>query len=185
MTEREELVKRINEANGDIQKRLKEVDNYKDKIKSKGTRNYVATRVLDSITVSLTIAFFILIVMRVMEFIVVGNAVYSPLAPAVIIMFVLALATWKVGKMNRIVSYRNSIKMFWELSNAEQEVVEVFKYPNDEVDIVSKHKLRQITFSEINILHYKYLKYNKAVETHAKLSKELLKKDKETVDKNR
>ena len=75
--------------------------------------------------------------------------------------------------------------MYWELSNAEQRQAKAFKYPDDEVDIVAKHELRQITFSEINILHFKYMKYNKAVENHSKLSKELFKKDKETVDKNK
>ncbi|VEV89452.1 putative membrane protein [Staphylococcus phage Stab22] len=185
MTEREKLVKDIDEANRDIQIRLKEVDDYKDIIRSKGTRNYVSTKVLDSIMVGLIISFFILVILRVIEYLVTGNAVYSPLAPAVIIMFVLALGTWKVSKMNKIASYRGSIKMYWELSNAEQNIAEIFKYPDDEVDIVAKHKLRQITFSEINILHFKYMKYNKAVENHTKLSKELFKKDKETVDKNK
>ncbi|WRW34314.1 membrane protein [Staphylococcus phage CF7] len=185
MAEREKLVKDIDEANRDIQIRLKEVDDYKDIIRSKGTRNYVSTKVLDSIMIGLIISFFILIILRVIEYSVVGNTVYSPLAPAVIIMFVLALGTWKVSKMNKIVSYRGSIKMYWELSNAEQNQAEIFKYPDDEVYIVAKHKLRQITFSEINILHFKYMKYNKAVENHTKLSKELFKKDKETVDKNK
>ena len=185
MTEREKLVKDIDEANRDIQIRLKEVDDYKDIIRSKGTRNYVSTKVLDSIMVGLIISFFILVILRVIEYLVTGNAVYSPLAPAVIIMFVLALGTWKVSKMSKIVSYRGSIKIYWELSNAEQKQAEIFKYPDDEVDIVAKHKLRQITFSEINILHFKYMKYNKAVENHTKLSKELFKKDKETVDKNK
>ncbi|UYE90463.1 hypothetical protein [Staphylococcus phage vB_ScaM-V1SC01] len=185
MTEREKLVKEIEDANRDIQLRLKEVDDYKDSIRSKGTRNYVSTKVLDSVTVGLIISFFILIMLRVLEYFVTGNAVYSPLAPAVIIMFVLALGTWKVSKMNKIVSYRGTIKMYWELSNAEQNQAKVFKYPNDEVDIISKHNLRQITFSEINILHLKYMRYNKAVEQHTKLSKELFKKDKETVDKNK
>ena len=184
MTEREKLVKDIDEANRDIQIRLKEVDDYKDIIRSKGTRNYVSTKVLDSVMVGLIISFFILIILRVIEYFVTGNAVYSPLAPAVIIMFVLALGTWKVSKMNKIVSYRGSIKMYWELSNAEHAHVEIFKYPNDEVDIVAKHKLRQITFIEINILHFKYRKYNKAVRHHTQLTEELLKKDKETVDKN-
>lgn len=185
MTEREKLVKDIDDANRDIQIRLKEVDDYKDIIRSKGTRNYVSTKVLDSVMVGLIISFFILVILRVIEYLVTGNTVYSPLAPAVIIMFVLALGTWKVSKMNKIVSYRGSIKMYWELSNAEQNQAEIFKYPDDEVDIVAKHKLRQITFSEINILHFKYMKYNKAVENHTKLSKELFKKDKETVDKNK
>src|SRR5699024_1473456 len=185
MTEREKLVKDIDDANRDIQIRLKEVDDYKDIIRSKGTRNYVSTKVLNSVTVGLVISFFILVILRVLEYFVTGNAVYSPLAPAVIIMFVLALGTWKVSKMNKIVSYRGSIKMYWELSNAEQNQSKIFKYPDDEVDIVTKHKLRQITFSEINILHFKYMKYNKAVENHTKLSKELFKKDKETVDKNK
>lgn len=184
MTEREKLVKDIDEANRDIQIRLKEVDDYKDIIRSKGTRNYVSTKVLDSVMVGLIISFFILIILRVIEYFVTGNAVYSPLAPAVIIMFVLALGTWKVSKMNKIVSYRGSIKMYWELSNAEHAHVEIFKYPDDEVDIVAKHKLRQITFTEINILHFKYKKYNKAVRHHTQLTEELLKKDKETVDKN-
>lgn len=184
MTEREKLVKDIDEANRDIQIRLKEVDDYKDIIRSKGTRNYVSTKVLDSIMVGLIISFFILVILRVIEYLVTGNAVYSPLAPAVIIMFVLALGTWKVSKMNKIVSYRGSIKMYWELSNAEHAHVEIFKYPDDEVDIVAKHKLRQITFTEINILHFKYKKYNKAVRHHTQLTEELLKKDKETVDKN-
>ncbi|WOZ17392.1 hypothetical protein [Staphylococcus phage vB_SauM-V1SA09] len=185
MTEREKLVKEIEDANRDIQLRLKEVDDYKDSIRSKGTRNYVSTKVLDSVMVGLIISFFILVMLRVLEYFVTGNAVYSPLAPAVIIMFVLALGTWKVSKMNKIVSYRGTIKMYWELSNAEQNQAKVFKYPNDEVDIISKHNLRQITFSEINILHLKYMRYNKAVEQHTKLSKELFKKDKETVDKNK
>ena len=185
MTEREKLVKDIDEANRDIQIRLKEVDDYKDIIRSKGTRNYVSTKVLDSVMVGLIISFFILIILRVIEYFVTGNAVYSPLAPAVIIMFVLALGTWKVSKMNKIVSYRGSIKMYWELSNAEHAHVEIFKYPDDEVDIVAKHKLRQITFTEINILHFKYKKYNKAVRHHTQLTEELLKKDKETVDKNK
>ncbi|QEM41419.1 hypothetical protein CPT_Maine_173 [Staphylococcus phage Maine] len=185
MTEREKLIKDIEEANRDIQLQLKEVDNYKDSIRSKGTRNYISTKVLDSIMVGFIVSFLILIIMRVLEYFVTGNAVYSPLAPAVIIMFVLALSTWKVSKMNKIVSYRGTIKMYWELSNAEQKQAKVFKYPNDEVDIVSKHNLRQITFSEINILHLKYMRYNKAVEQHTKLSKELFKKDKETVDKNK
>ncbi|BAO47197.1 hypothetical protein CF75_gp150 [Staphylococcus phage phiSA12] len=185
MTEREKLIKEIEEANRDIQLRLKEVDNYKDSIRSKGTRNYISTKVLDSINIGFIVSFLILIIMRILEYFVIGNAVYSPLAPAVIIMFVLALGTWKVSKMNKIVSYRGTIKMYWELSNAEQKQAKVFKYPNDEVDIVSKHNLRQITFSEINILHLKYMRYNKAVEQHTKLSKELFKKDKETVDKNK
>ncbi|QKE56223.1 membrane protein [Staphylococcus phage Metroid] len=185
MTEREKLIKEIEEANRDIQLQLKEVDNYKDSIRSKGTRNYISTKVLDSINIGFIVSFLILIIMRVLEYFVIGNAVYSPLAPAVIIMFVLALGTWKVSKMNKIVSYRGTIKMYWELSNAEQKQAKVFKYPNDEVDIVSKHNLRQITFSEINILHLKYMRYNKAVEQHTKLSKELFKKDKETVDKNK
>ena len=185
MTEREKLVKDIDDANRDIQIRLKEVDDYKDIIRSKGTRNYVSTKVLNSVTVGLVTSFFILVILRELEYFVTGNAVYSPLAPAVIIMFVLALGTWKVSKMNKIVSYRGSIKMYWELSNAEQNQAEIFKYPDDEVDIVAKHKLRQITFTEINILHFKYMKYNKAVENHTKLSKELFKKDKETVDKNK
>lgn len=185
MTEREKLIKDIEEANRDIQLQLKEVDNYKDSIRSKGTRNYISTKVLDSIMVGFIVSFLILIIMRVLEYFVTSNAVYSPLAPAVIIMFVLALGTWKVSKMNKIVSYRGTIKMYWELSNAEQKQAKVFKYPNDEVDIVSKHNLRQITFSEINILHLKYMRYNKAVEQHTKLSKELFKKDKETVDKNK
>ncbi|BAO09323.1 hypothetical protein [Staphylococcus phage S25-3] len=185
MIEREKLIKEIEEANRDIQLQLKEVDNYKDSIRSKGTRNYISTKVLDSIMVGFIVSFLILIIMRVLEYLVTGNAVYSPLAPAVIIMFVLALGTWKVSKMNKIVSYRGTIKMYWELSNAEQKQAKVFKYPNDEVDIVSKHNLRQITFSEINILHLKYMRYNKAVEQHTKLSKELFKKDKETVDKNK
>lgn len=185
MTEREKLVKDIDDANRDIQIRLKEVDDYKDIIRSKGTRNYVSTKVLDSVMIGLVISFFIIVILRVIEYLVTGNAVYSPLAPAVIIMFALALGTWKVSKMNKIVSYRGSIKMYWELSNAEQNQAEIFKYPDDEVDIVAKHKLRQITFSEINILHFKYMKYNKAVENHSKLSKELFKKDKETVDKNK
>ena len=184
MTEREKLVKDIDEANTRIQTRLKEVDDYKDIIRSKGTRNYVSTKVLDSVMVGLIICFFILVMLRVLEYFVTGNAVYSPLAPAVIIMFVLALGTWKVSKMNKIVSYRGSIKMYWELSNAEHAHVEIFKYPNDEIDIVAKHKLRQITFTEINILHFKYRKYNKAVRHHTQLTEELLKKDKETVDKN-
>ena len=184
MTEREKLVKEIDEANTRIQTRLKEVDDYKDIIRSKGTRNYVSTKVLDSVMVGLIICFFILVMLRVLEYFVTGNAVYSPLAPAVIIMFVLALGTWKVSKMNKIVSYRGSIKMYWELSNAEHAHVEIFKYPNDEIDIVAKHKLRQITFTEINILHFKYRKYNKAVRHHTQLTEELLKKDKETVDKN-
>lgn len=185
MTEREKLIKEIEEANRDIQLQLKEVDNYKDSIRSKGTRNYISTKVLDSINIGFIVSFLILIIMRILEYFVIGNAVYSPLAPAVIIMFVLALGTWKVSKMNKIVSYRGTIKMYWELSNAEQKQAKVFKYPNDEVDIVSKHNLRQITFSEINILHLKYMRYNKAVEQHTKLSKELFKKDKETVDKNK
>lgn len=185
MTEREKLVKEIEDANRDIQIRLKEVDDYKDIIRSKGTRNYVSTKVLDSIVVGLVISFFILVILRVIEYLVTGNAVYSPLAPAVIIMFVLALGTCKVSKMNKIVSYRGSIKMYWELSTAEQKQAKIFKYPDDEVDIISKHNLKQITFSEINILHFKYMKYNKAVENHSKLSKELFKKDKETVDKNK
>ena len=184
MTEREKLVKDIDDANRDIQIRLKEVDDYKDIIRSKGTRNYVSTKVLDSVMVGLIISFFILVILRVTESLVTGNTVYSSLAPAVIIMFVLALGTWKVSKMNKIVSYRGSIKMYWELSNAEHAHVEIFKYPNDEVDIVAKHKLRQITFIEINILHFKYRKYNKAVRHHTQLTEELLKKDKETVDKN-
>lgn len=185
MTEREKLVKDIDEANRDIQIRLKEVDDYKDIIRSKGTRNYVSTRVLDLTTLGLVISFFILLMLRVLEYFVTGNAFYSPLAPAIIIMFVLVLGTWKVSKMNKIVSYRGSIKMYWELSNAEKNQAKIFKYPDDEVDIVAKHKLRQITFIEINILHFKYMKYNKAVENHTKLSKELFKKDKETVDKNK
>ncbi|AAO47558.1 ORF108 [Staphylococcus phage K] len=135
MTEREKLIKDIEEANRDIQLQLKEVDNYKDSIRSKGTRNYISTKVLDSIMVGFIVSFLILIIMRVLEYFVTGNAVYSPLAPAVIIMFVLALGTWKVSKMNKIVSYRGTIKMYWELSNAEQKQAKVFKYPNDEVDI--------------------------------------------------
>ncbi|AAX92280.1 hypothetical protein QCF18_10295 [Staphylococcus aureus] len=51
MTEREKLIKDIEEANRDIQLQLKEVDNYKDSIRSKGTRNYISTKVLDSIMV--------------------------------------------------------------------------------------------------------------------------------------
>lgn len=184
MTEREKLIKDINEANRDIQFRLKEVDDYKDIIHSKGTRNYVATKVLNSLTIGLITSLLILVIMRVLEYFVIGNVAYSPLAPAIIIMFVLSLGSWKVSKMNKIVSYRGSIKIYWELSNAEQNQARVFKYPNDEVDIVSKHKLRQITFKEINVLHYKYRKYNNAVRKHTKLSQELLKKDKETVDKN-
>lgn len=185
MTEREKLIKEIEEANSNIQVKLKDVEDYKDRIRSKGTRNYVSTRVLDLTTVGLFISFFILLVLRVLEYFVTGNAVYSPLAPAIIIMFALALGTWKVSKMNRIVSYKGTIKMYWELSNAGQNQVDIFKYPNDEVDIISRRNLRQITFSEINILHLKYVRYNKAVEQHTKLSKELFKKDKETVDKNK
>ena len=184
MTEREKLVKEIDEANTRIQTRLKEVDDYKDIIRSKGTRNYVSTKVLDSVMIGLAISFLILVVLRILEYIIVGTTVYSTLAPAIIIMFVLSLGAWKVSKMNKIVSYRGSIKMYWELSNAEHAHVEIFKYPNDEVDIVAKHKLRQITFTEINILHFKYRKYNKAVRHHTQLTEELLKKDKETVDKN-
>src|SRR5699024_7053474 len=97
MTEREKLVKDIDEANRDIQIRLKEVDDYKDIIRSKGQRNYVSTKVFDSVMVGLIISFFILIILRVIEYFVTGNAVYSPLAPAVIIMFVFALGTWKVS----------------------------------------------------------------------------------------
>ena len=76
MTEREKLVKDIDEANRDIQTRLKEVDDYKDIIRSKGTRNYVSTKVLDSIMVGLIISFFILVILRVIEYLVTGNAVY-------------------------------------------------------------------------------------------------------------
>src|SRR5699024_1041972 len=157
----------------DIQIRLKEVDDYKDIIRSKGTRNYVSTKVLDSDMEGLIISFFILIILRVIEYFVTGNAVYSPLAPAVIIMFVLALGTWKVSKSNEIVTDRGSINMYCELSNDEQKQAEIFKYPDDEVDIVAKHKLRQINYSEKNILHYKYMKNNKAGENHTKVSKEL------------
>lgn len=185
MTEREKLIKDIEEANRDIQLQLKEVDNYKDKIRSKGTRNYISTKVLNSIVIGFIVSFLILIIIRVLEYFVTGNDVYSSLAPAIIIMFVLALSTWKVSKMNKIVSYRGTIKMYWELSTAEQKQAKIFKYPDDEVDIVSKHNLKQITFSEINILHLKYMRYNKAVKRHTKLSKELFKKDKETVDKNK
>lgn len=185
MTEREKLVKEIDEANTRIQTRLKEVDDYKDIIRSKGTRNYVSTKVLNSVMIGLAIGFLILVVLRIMEYIIAGTTTYSTLAPAIIIiMFVLSLGAWRVSKMNKIVSYRGSIKMYWELSNAEHAHVEIFKYPNDEVDIVAKHKLRQITFIEINILHLKYKKYNKAVRHHTQLTEELLKKDKETVDKN-
>lgn len=187
MTEREKLVKDIDGANTRIQTRLKEVDDYKDIIRSKGTRNYVSTKVLDSVMIGLVISFLILVVLRILEYIIAGTTVYSTLAPAIIIiiiMFVLSLGAWKVSKMNKIVSYRGSIKMYWELSNAEHAHVEIFKYPNDEIDIVAKHKLRQITFIEINILHFKYKKYNKAVRHHTQLTEELLKKDKETVDKN-
>lgn len=185
MSEREKLVKDIDDANRDIQIRLKEVDDYKDKIRSKGTRGYVSTKVLDLIMTGLGIGFFILIMIRILECFVTGNTIYSSLDLAIIIMFVLALSTWKVSKMNKIVSCRGTIKMYWELSNAEQKQAKIFKYPNDEVDIVSKYNLKQITFSEINILHLKYMKYNKAVKNHTKLSKELFKKDKETVDRNK
>ena len=131
MTEREKLVKEIDEANTRIQTRLKEVDDYKDIIRSKGTRNYVSTKVLDSVMIGLAIGFLILIVLRILEYIIAGTTVYSTLAPAIIIMFVLSLGAWKVSKMNKIVSYRGSIKMYWELSNAEHAHVEIFKYPND------------------------------------------------------
>ncbi|WBF81061.1 hypothetical protein FMLHJGGC_00008 [Staphylococcus phage BSwM-KMM1] len=57
MTEREKLVKDIDEANTRIQVRLKEVDDYKDIIRSKGTRNYVSTKVLDSVMKGLAISF--------------------------------------------------------------------------------------------------------------------------------
>lgn len=185
MRERTGIVKDLDAENSNIQKRLKEVDNYKEKINSKGTRTYLSTWFLDLVANTLFILVIASLVFSVIEMLDKGNYLFSPVSIYTGVYLLLWLGMRKLAKMNRIVSYRHSIKMYWELGTAEQKVSDVFTHPNDEVDIISKHNLRQISLTEIVKLQHKQRRYKKAVNNHTKLTEELLNKDKETVDKNK